>query len=58
LVADALEADWNARLRDLVEAQREYEQQRQADLSLPKISSELILLVFSEMVGNSIPSSN
>ena len=31
LVADALEADWNARLQDLVEAQREYEQQRQAD---------------------------
>jgi DNA-binding transcriptional regulator YiaG len=31
LVADALEADWNSRLQDLVEAQREYEQQRQAD---------------------------
>jgi len=31
LVADALEADWNARLQDLIEAQREYEQQRQTD---------------------------
>jgi DNA invertase Pin-like site-specific DNA recombinase len=31
LVADALEADWNAKLRALHEAQRHYEQQRQAD---------------------------
>lgn len=31
LVADALEADWNAKLRALDEAQRHYEQQRQAD---------------------------
>jgi hypothetical protein len=31
LVADALEADWNAKLRDLVEAQQEYEQQRETD---------------------------
>jgi len=31
LVADALEADWNARLRALDEAQQHYEQQRQAD---------------------------
>src|SRR5215470_5391903 len=28
---DALEADWNAKLRDLVEAQQEYEQQRETD---------------------------
>jgi Recombinase zinc beta ribbon domain/Recombinase len=31
LVADALEADWNAKLRDLLEAHQEYEQQRQTD---------------------------
>jgi DNA invertase Pin-like site-specific DNA recombinase len=31
LVADALEAEWNARLRALVEAQQEYERQRAAD---------------------------
>ena len=31
LVADTLEADWNNRLRDLAEAQQEYERQRQAD---------------------------
>lgn len=31
LVADALEADWNDRLRDLTEAQDRYEQQRQKD---------------------------
>jgi DNA invertase Pin-like site-specific DNA recombinase len=31
LVADALEAEWNARLRDLSEAQDQYEQQSQAD---------------------------
>ena len=31
LVADALEADWNARLRALAEAQEEYERRRAAD---------------------------
>ncbi len=31
LVADALEADWNDKLRGLTEAQEQYEQQRQAD---------------------------
>jgi hypothetical protein len=31
LVADSLEADWNAKLRALNEAQRQYEQQRQRD---------------------------
>lgn len=31
LVADELEADWNAKLRVLAEAQQRYEQQRQAD---------------------------
>jgi DNA invertase Pin-like site-specific DNA recombinase len=31
LVADSLEADWNEKLRILGEAQRQYEQQRQAD---------------------------
>lgn len=34
LVADELEADWNAKLRDLAEAQEEYERQRQADAAL------------------------
>ncbi len=34
LVADKLEADWNAKLRDLAQAQEEYEQQRQADEAL------------------------
>lgn len=34
LVADALEADWNARLRDLDALQREHERQRDADGSL------------------------
>ena len=34
LVADALEADWNAKLRALNEAQRHYEQQRQADRAI------------------------
>ena len=31
LVADSLEADWNARLRALAEAQEQYERQRSAD---------------------------
>jgi DNA invertase Pin-like site-specific DNA recombinase len=31
LVADSLEADWNAKLRDLAEAQQSYEHQRTAD---------------------------
>lgn len=34
LVADALEADWNDRLRALSEAQAQYEQQSQADRAL------------------------
>jgi len=34
LVADELEADWNARLRLLAEAQQQYERQRQADHTL------------------------
>jgi DNA invertase Pin-like site-specific DNA recombinase len=35
LVADALEADWNVKLRALDEAQQHYEQQRQADRAAP-----------------------
>jgi hypothetical protein len=31
LVADALEAEWNAKLRALAQAQEEYERQCQAD---------------------------
>ena len=34
LVADALEADWDQKLRALAEAQQEYERQRQADRGL------------------------
>jgi DNA invertase Pin-like site-specific DNA recombinase len=34
LVADALEADWNNKLRALSEAQEQYEQQRQTDQNL------------------------
>ena len=34
LVADALEAEWNERLRDQREVEEQYEQQRQADRSL------------------------
>lgn len=34
LVADALEADWDQKLRALAEAQQDYERQRQADRSL------------------------
>jgi len=33
LVADALEADWNSKLRDLKDAQEAYECKRQADHS-------------------------
>jgi hypothetical protein len=36
LVADALEADWNERLRVLAETQQEYERQRQADRGVLK----------------------
>jgi DNA invertase Pin-like site-specific DNA recombinase len=34
LVADALEADWNEKLRGLTEAQEQYERQRQADCAV------------------------
>jgi DNA invertase Pin-like site-specific DNA recombinase len=34
LVADALEADWNQKLRTLTEAQQQYEQQRQKDRAI------------------------
>ena len=34
LAADELEADWNAKLRVLAEAQRQYEQQRQVDQTM------------------------
>ena len=46
LVADALEADWNAKLRTLEEAQRTYEQQRQNDALLvdEALRSELLAL--------------
>ena len=34
LVADSLESDWNEKLRAVTEAQRQYEQQRQADQAM------------------------
>ena len=44
LVADALEADWNNKLRALTDAQEQYERQRQADRAvLDKESQSRIL---------------
>jgi hypothetical protein len=46
LVADALEADWNERLRALREQEEQYEQQRQADRAIvdEKIRREILSL--------------
>ncbi len=46
LVADSLEADWNARLRTLREREEEYETQRQADRTLveDKTRAEILSL--------------
>jgi len=49
LVADALEADWNNKLRALIEAQEQYERQRQADRAvLDKESQSRILALATD----------
>jgi DNA invertase Pin-like site-specific DNA recombinase len=49
LVADALEADWNSKLRALTEAQEQYERQRQADHAvLDEESQSRILALTSD----------
>jgi hypothetical protein len=49
LVADALEADWNSKLRALTEAQEQYERQRQADCAiLDKESQSRILALTTD----------
>jgi DNA invertase Pin-like site-specific DNA recombinase len=48
-VADALEADWNDKLRGLAEAQEEYERQRQADRAvLDEASRQQILTLATD----------
>lgn len=49
LVADTLEADWNARLRDLREAQDRYERRRAAD---EKLLSEEQAQAVRDLAGN------
>jgi DNA invertase Pin-like site-specific DNA recombinase len=46
-VADALEADWNEKLRGLTEAQEEYERQRQADRAVLDESSRQQILALA-----------
>lgn len=49
LVADSLEADWNAKLRDLAEAQQSYERQRTADrLSVDEGERQRILALAAD----------
>jgi len=48
LVADALEADWNAKLRALTEAQEQYEQQRQTDRKLLDPASRQKVLALTQ----------
>jgi DNA invertase Pin-like site-specific DNA recombinase len=47
LVADALEADWNEKLRELTEAQEQYEQQRQADRAILDQESQSRILALT-----------
>lgn len=50
LVADALEADWNERLRALTEAQEQYEQQRQQDrLVLDEATRQKVLTLAQDL---------
>jgi len=50
LVADALEADWNTKLRALAEAQEQYEKQRQADrLHLDEQSKQKVLALATDL---------
>jgi DNA invertase Pin-like site-specific DNA recombinase len=48
LVADALEADWNEKLRILSEAQEQYEQQRQKDRAVVNESSRQQVLALAQ----------
>ena len=47
LVADSLEADWNLKLRDLREAQEEYQRQRDSDQSLLDEQKRVAILTLS-----------
>ena len=47
LVADALEADWNSKLRALTEAQEQYERQRQADRAVLDEESQSRILALT-----------
>ena len=47
LVADALEADWNEKLRALTEAQEQYERQRQADRAVLDQESQSRILALT-----------
>ena len=50
LVADALEADWNDKLRALTEAQEQYEQQRQKDrIVLDEASRQKVLALAQDL---------
>lgn len=50
LVADALEADWNDKLRALTEAQEQYEQQRQKDrVALDEDSRQKVLALAQDL---------
>jgi hypothetical protein len=50
LVADALEADWNDKLRVLTEAQEQYEQQRQKDrVTLDEQSRQKVLALAQDL---------
>jgi DNA invertase Pin-like site-specific DNA recombinase len=51
LVADALEADWNEKLRGLSEAQEQYEQQRQKDRAVLDESSRQQVLAHVRFKG-------
>jgi hypothetical protein len=52
LVADALEADWNDKLRSLSAAQEQYEQQRQKDRTdLDEVSRQKVLALAQDLPG-------
>lgn len=52
LVADALEADWNDKLRTLAAAQEQYEQQRQKDRTdLDEASRQKVLALAQDLPG-------
>jgi hypothetical protein len=51
LVADSLEADWNAKLRALEEAQTAYESQRQSDRRLLDTEEEAEIYALASYFG-------